>query len=540
MEFGIQIINKKQTLTNKINNEITPQDLQKDVLKNLFNLFKDTWNSLILDKDTHKIIYILFNNEELREYNIVNIYLLENNRYQIPANAIYFINTTDESLNKLLIDLKHELYEEYNYIFLNYLNKNQINYLTNEINKQKLKGVNKIFDGYLDYFMIQGDIFSSEISDSLTNFNIDKIINSLFSFFFTIKKEPLIMGNEENKDILNIKTKLKEMFKNRDIIKKEGYMKTILIIIDRKDDLISPIKHNWSYNGLLHDILGINKGRIDYKEKNIILTKNDEFWKNNNNINFPEVATNIDKTFKELKTQFSKKESQIKEVIDIKTHFEDSIKMNDSKEYISNHMSLCLKLIEVIKKRSLDDFYRDENISINKINEKIIIDMSTKKEIDFLRFAAILICNDNLDDNLRQRIYELLKERRIDYSFINSLIKVYKKQSFNCLNEINETSYKKILSGVLGNIKQLLIENFSLPISEIVNEYLNKTVNEYNIEYENIEKIIVYQIGGGTYLENEALKVLERKIEIPIIYGSTEILNIENYMKQIYKLSLFK
>lgn len=540
MEFGIQIINKKQTLTNKINNEITPQDLQKDVLKNLFNLFKDTWNSLILDKDTHKIIYILFNNEELREYNIVNIYLLENNRYQIPANAIYFINTTDESLNKLLIDLKHELYEEYNYIFLNYLNKNQINYLTNEINKQKLKGVNKIFDGYLDYFMIQGDIFSSEISDSLTNFNSDKIINSLFSFFFTIKKEPLIMGNEENKDILNIKTKLKEMFKNRDIIKKEGYMKTILIIIDRKDDLISPIKHNWSYNGLLHDILGINKGRIDYKEKNIILTKNDEFWKNNNNINFPEVATNIDKTFKELKTQFSKKESQIKEVIDIKTHFEDSIKMNDSKEYISNHMSLCLKLIEVIKKRSLDDFYRDENISINKINEKIIIDMSTKEEIDFLRFAAILICNDNLDDNLRQRIYELLKERRIDYSFINSLIKVYKKQSFNCLNEINETSYKKILSGVLGNIKQLLIENFSLPISEIVNEYLNKTVNEYNIEYENIEKIIVYQIGGGTYLENEALKVLERKIEIPIIYGSTEMLNIENYMKQIYKLSLFK
>ncbi|KAF7703903.1 SEC1 family transport protein SLY1 [Cucumispora dikerogammari] len=557
--FGTKVNKIKTKLLDTLNNKTNPQDLQKETIKRLFSVFKDSWNALILDKDTHKIIYILFNNEELREYNIVNIYLLENNRYKLPASAIYFINTTPETLPALISDLRNGIYEEYNYIFLNYLNKDEIKQFTNEINKEKLSGVNKVFDGYLDYFMIQKDMFSSEIHKSMKEPECTKVVNSLFSLFFTLNTEPLITGNEQNNEVHKIKSKLVTMFKNRDIIKSNGYMKTLLILIDRREDLISPIKHNWTYNGLLHDLYNIEKGRVvlnltipnssnisksadtkkeEEKEKNIIFTQNDEFWQKNSNLHFPQVAENIDKAFKELKTQIAQKETKMNEKkknesLDLKTHLEDSLRINNKKEYISNHMSLCLKTVETIKKRGLDDFYTNENIPINKINEQIVLNMSTISDKDFLRFAAILICNENLNDNLRQVIYAILNERKIDYSFITALIKEYKSQPYSCLNEVEESPYRKILSGVLGNIKELLIENFKLPISETVNEYLNKIVNEEGIEYENVEKIVVYQIGGGTFLENEALRVLEKKIEIPILYGMTEVLNFESYYRQI-------
>ena len=268
----------------------------------------------------------------------------------------------------------------------------------------------------------------------------------------------------------------------------------------------------------------------------MVLTLSDTFWQENKNKLLPEVTENIDKKFKKLKSEITKKENKSKEMSDIKLYLEESMKINDEKEYISNHMSLCLELVETVRRRNLDDFYESENMPVKKITEKNILDLSIMDPEDFLRFASILICNENISDEIRQRIYELLNERKIDYSFIDALVRLFDKNQPIIDNEVEESGMKKILSGFVGNVKQMLIENYTLPITETVIRYLDEFVENTDFEYENVEKIVVYSLGGSTFVENSALKNLEERIEIPILFGGTEILNFKTYAEQIKKL----
>ena len=550
-KLGTRVNTRKPSIIKQMSTEQTLQLMQKELLKKIFTNFLDTWNVLVLDSVTHRIIYVLFSNDELREYNIVNIYLIENNRFQIPSNAIYFISSERNVLEMVVDDLKNDIYESYNFLFIDYLKKEGMKYLTREVNKIGKNPIKKVFDMYLDFFMIQNDMFSTGIANSLTNFNSEKIVNSLFSLFFTLQKKPVILGDMENRHIKEIKEKLDAIVENRDIISDISVQKTLLIIVDRKEDLISPIRHNWNYGGLLNDVLNINQGRIQYEKKqsrkndendkninikNVVLTLSDTFWQENKNKLLPEVTENIDKKFKKLKSEITKKENKSKEMSDIKLYLEESMKINDEKEYISNHMSLCLELVETVRRRNLDDFYESENMPVKKITEKNILDLSIMDPEDFLRFASILICNENISDEIRQRIYELLNERKIDYSFIDALVRLFDKNQPIIDNEVEESGMKKILSGFVGNVKQMLIENYTLPITETVIRYLDEFVENTDFEYENVEKIVVYSLGGSTFVENSALKNLEERIEIPILFGGTEILNFKTYAEQIKKL----
>ena len=217
-KLGTRVNTRKPSIIKQMSTEQTLQLMQKELLKKIFTNFLDTWNVLVLDSVTHRIIYVLFSNDELREYNIVNIYLIENNRFQIPSNAIYFISSERNVLEMVVDDLKNDIYESYNFLFIDYLKKEGMKYLTREVNKIGKNPIKKVFDMYLDFFMIQNDMFSTGIANSLTNFNSEKIVNSLFSLFFTLQKKPVILGDMENRHIKEIKEKLDAIVENRDIL----------------------------------------------------------------------------------------------------------------------------------------------------------------------------------------------------------------------------------------------------------------------------------------------------------------------------------
>ncbi len=37
----------------------------------------------------------------------------------------------------------------------------------------------------------------------------------------------------------------------------------LLLILDRRDDPVTPLLHQWSYQAMVHEILGINNHRVD-------------------------------------------------------------------------------------------------------------------------------------------------------------------------------------------------------------------------------------------------------------------------------------
>ncbi len=40
----------------------------------------------------------------------------------------------------------------------------------------------------------------------------------------------------------------------------------VLLILDRRDDPITPLLHQWSYQAMVHEILGIKNHRVDLSQ----------------------------------------------------------------------------------------------------------------------------------------------------------------------------------------------------------------------------------------------------------------------------------
>jgi hypothetical protein len=112
--------------------------------------------------------------------------------------------------------------------------------------------------------------------------------------------------------------------------------------------------------------------------------------------------------------------------------------------------------------------------------------------------------------------------------------------------KVGDTLYSQVVSNILGNVKRLLPVNLEYPISQLV-EGIYGSIKSQNMDgfwvrdplgngfiYEKeISKIVVFCLGGGTYTELKSLKSLKAKINIPIIYGSTEMINSSKFLQQI-------
>ena len=73
-----------------------------------------------------------------------------------------------------------------------------------------------------------------------------------------------------------------------------------LLIIDRKEDPLSPLLNQWTYQAMIHELIGINLDRINpsklekIKTDEILLNPNsDIFYRENLYSNYGEVAMNV-------------------------------------------------------------------------------------------------------------------------------------------------------------------------------------------------------------------------------------------------------
>lgn len=77
----------------------------------------------------------------------------------------------------------------------------------------------------------------------------------------------------------------------------------MLIVLDRNIDLVPMLSHSWTYQALVHDVLGMRLNRITVEtvedggkvtKRSYDLNANDFFWARNAGVPFPQVAEDID------------------------------------------------------------------------------------------------------------------------------------------------------------------------------------------------------------------------------------------------------
>lgn len=135
----------------------------------------------------------------------------------------------------------------------------------------------------------------------------------------------------------------------------------ILLILDRRNDPITPLLSQWTYQEMVHELLGIENGRVDLshvpdtrpENKEIVLSADqDPFFKKNMYVNFGDLGSNI----KEYVDQYQAKTNSnknLESIADMKRFVEEYPEFRRLSGNVSKHVNLVSELSRRVETESL-------------------------------------------------------------------------------------------------------------------------------------------------------------------------------------------
>lgn len=344
----------------------------------------------------------------LRQHGVTLHLQLTSDRSPVPdVPAIYFVSATEESIQRISSDISNGLYESFYLNFVSHIPNPYMELLAESVVKsQCVPKVNQVVDRYLKFVSLSPTEFTlnerqsfsilhGNASDTEIEAYIERIVDGLFSALATIKVLPIIRcPGKPNSPANMIATRLESRIRrviHRDAsalsqlfgTSKLSAQRPILILLDRELDLNVMVHHTWTYQALIHDLLGSRSNRVKVTStdktgatttRNYDLDSADRFWIQYCGSTFQEAAAAVS----EMLSEYNKKMASIQqnEGYDPQTHDSGDFRsatagltnainalpeMTEKKRSIDMHTNIASALVNEIKARELDKYYEVED-----------------------------------------------------------------------------------------------------------------------------------------------------------------------------------
>ncbi|XP_014223834.1 vacuolar protein sorting-associated protein 45 [Trichogramma pretiosum] len=522
---------------------------------------------LLMDKQTTSIISLVYSQSEIL---MKEVYLFDRldaavrNEGLKHLKCIVFIRPTEENVRLLCNELRFPKYGVYYIYFSNIIPKTDIKLLA-ESDEQEV--VREVHEFYADYLAISPHLFSLGINGCSKSLNwepthLQRTVQGITAVLLSLKKCPLIRYQGSSDMCKHLAEKIRYVLtqeSNSFEFRQES--NPILLILDRRDDPVTPLLNQWTYQAMVHELLTINNNRVDLSNvkgiskelKEVVLSsEHDEFYANNQYLNFGEIGQVIKDLMEEFQKK-AKKHEKVESIADMKNFVETYPLFKKMSGTVAKHVTVVGELSNLVGTHNLLEVseleqelscQNEHSSQLQKI--KRLVSNTRVRDIDATRLVMLyalhyakhtnndiaglcsLLKNRDVPERFTKLVYSIL-----DYSGISTKqINLFDKEAVAKIT-------KKLFKGLNGvdNIYTQHTPLLNETIEDLIKGKLNPQVFPYlgnAVLTRRPQDIIVFIIGGTTYEESLAVHNLNKQNPgIKIILGGTTVHNFSSFCEEI-------
>lgn len=195
--------------------------------------------------------------------------------------------------------------------------------------------------------------------------SLSRSTEGLSALLLTLKKKPLIRYAKDSLLCKKLATELRYHMTQEEQLFDFRRVDTppILLLIDRREDPLTPLLTQWTYQAMVHELLGIDHGRVSLQDvpdirpelREIVLNQDqDPFFAKNMYANFGDLGQNA----KDYVAQFASKSNtnqQLDSIADMKRFVEEYPEFRKLSGNVSKHVTLVGELSRRVEQEKLLD-----------------------------------------------------------------------------------------------------------------------------------------------------------------------------------------
>ncbi|XP_078689211.1 vacuolar protein sorting-associated protein 45-like isoform X1 [Branchiostoma floridae x Branchiostoma belcheri] len=536
---------------------------------------------LLMDKDTTSIVSMVYAQSEILQKEVYLFERLDSQGREIMKHlkCICFLRPTKENVEFLSQELKNPRYGIYYIYFSNVISKSDVKVLA-ENDEQEV--VREVQEFYGDYIAVNPHLFSFNLTGcsqvtslpfyphqgiNWTSQALARSCQGLTALLLALKKCPMIRFQ-------NSSEMAKRLAENvRQVISKEAGLfdfrkpdvPPLLLILDRRDDPVTPLLNQWTYQAMVHELLGIHNNRIDLSSvpgisrdlREVVLSaEHDEFYASNMFLNFGEIGSNI----KELMEDFQKKtksQQKVESIADMKAFVENYPQFKKMSGTVAKHVTVVGELSRLVGAHKLLEVSEVEQELACKSDHsnhlqsiKKLFQDEQVSELDLVRLVLLYALRyERHPNNEVHWMMDALGRRGVSdrYKKLVSAIVEYggaKRRGTDLFgtDNTNPISFtKKLLKGLKG-VENVYTQHTSL-LQDVLDQLIKGKLKDGSYPYlgtstlrDRPQDIIVFTIGGVTYEESLAIHNMNRTTPgVRIVLGGTTVHNTKSFLEEVWQ-----
>ena len=532
---------------------------------------------LLLDAETTKTVANVYSQTEILDRDVFLVERLDQARGHEPMRhlkAAAFVRPTAANFALLRRELADPRFGEYHLYFANVAPRAQLRELAES---DDLEVVRQVQEFYADFVPVNDALFTLNQRQSLRlnttrptadllRRNVDGVLSSLLA----LKVQPVTIRYSSASTVAKaIATEVQRAvaadgifhFKRRATASDTGG--PLLLILDRADDCVTPLLSQWTYQAMVHELLGVNNNRVRLKgtasargdpnlDEVVLSAAADPFYAQHQHANFGDLGTAVKQLLDDYQRQ-TKLNENIKSIDDMQSFLERYPAFRSKSLNVSKHVALISELSRLVETHSLMD--------VSQLEQELAChdDGTTqRREVlarigdgriggeDKLRLALLYALRYEQTGNV-EGLKLALAEHRVApdrVSLVDALLRYGGRSARTAGLFGGDTSLlakfskqvKSSLEGIENVYAQhvpLLLETLDLVSKNRLPEARYPCVSGASVQALRPAEVVVYIAGGATYEEATKVAELNASGGVQVVLGGSYVHNSGTFLEDL-------